>query len=149
MKKIRRLKITISVAVLYSLTQLPRLVPDLPGIAEVLDMPPASEANREKNDPSTVRHMVKRGRKILEETFGEEEWREKVQTMRSETKRLVEQDIETCVAIFSWNLDVSAEEVRSHVVLDPVTGRPWLDQEYQEKLMQKMEEWIGKPRPKG
>jgi hypothetical protein len=103
-------------------------------IAEVLGIPPPSATNREKRDHPTVRAMVKRGRKILEEAFGEEDWYEKAQAMRSEAKRLVERRKESFALANSWILDVSVDEVRPHVVLDPRTGIPRLDEEYTEKL---------------
>jgi len=117
-------------------------------IAKVLGMPPPSGTNLEKRDHPTVRAKVKRGRKILEEAFGKEEWREKAQAMRSEAKQLVETGIEACAVTGSWLLDLPVDEVRSHVVVDQVTGKPGLDEKYAEKLGQKSREKYGEVRPK-
>jgi hypothetical protein len=117
-------------------------------IGEVLGVSPPSTTNREKNDHSTIRAMVKRGRKILEEALGEEGWQEKAEAMRSETKELIEQRIETCAVLNSCVLDLSVDEVRSHVVLNPATGLAQLDEEYGEKLGQKLRERYGEAKPK-
>ncbi len=55
-------------------------------VAEVLGLPPPSERAREKNDNSRVREMIKRGRAVVREAFGEEGWRAMVEEKKKEAE---------------------------------------------------------------
>ncbi len=63
---------------------------------------PVTNAQRVKNDASRVREMIKRGKKLLEDAFGEEGWRNQVEAMKAEAKHfrnlsIEEQAVQTLV----------------------------------------------------
>jgi hypothetical protein len=88
-------------------------------IGERLRVPPPRDIEI-KRDHQTVRAMVKRGRRILEEAFGKEGWRERAKTMRADKARwqslsYEEQDKEIEIERTARELDISIEEARQQV----------------------------------
>jgi hypothetical protein len=98
----------------------------LPGAPMDGDLPEDSEALkalmkdlREKNkgEHQTVRKMVGRGRRILEDAFGKEAWQQRVEIMKAEKVRWrslspEERDRETDIEMSALNLGISVEEAR-------------------------------------
>jgi hypothetical protein len=82
-----------------------------------IPLPPDFEV---KGEHQTVRKMVARGRRILKQAFGEEGWRERVETMKtekawwqslSEEERYSEWEVEST----ALDLDITIEEARQRV----------------------------------
>jgi hypothetical protein len=112
-------------------------------IGEVLDVP-LTAYSRLKGGHDTVSKMVQRGRTILESAFGEEGWREKAQAIKADAEARVEQVKEVCVTRTAEVIGEPIEDVRPHVRLNPRTGLPELDEEYEAKFKDNIVEYVEK-----
>ncbi len=82
-----------------------------------IPLPPDYEI---KGEHQTVRKMVERGREILQEAFGEEGWRERVEAMKGQkawwwSLSKKERDYETNVEMTALDLGISIEEARRRI----------------------------------
>jgi hypothetical protein len=72
---------------------------------------------RDQHDHPTVRHMIERGRKMLESAFGTEGWRKQVEAMKAEAKRWQELSTEEqSIEMLAEQDDVTIEEARKRYV---------------------------------
>jgi hypothetical protein len=76
-----------------------------------------TEKYRDQREHPTVRHMIKRGRKMLESALGTEGWRKQVEAMKAEADRWQELSAdEKTIEMLAEQDDVTVEEARKRKV---------------------------------
>jgi hypothetical protein len=101
-------------------------------IGERLGVPAPLDASY-KGDYPVVRQMVRRGRNVLQRTFGVEGWHRKAEVMKAEAEQLREVELTLAASIMALKLDMPEEAVRHKLDFDPVEG-VILDEELQRKF---------------
>jgi hypothetical protein len=101
-------------------------------IGERLGIPAPPDASY-KGDYPTVRQMVRRGREVLERTFGVEGWRRKAGSMKAEAEQMREETLSLYASLAASELDMTEEEVRRKLYIDPIKDLI-LDDELRSKL---------------
>ena len=105
-------------------------------IGEALDMSPPAERYRNEGDHPTVRQLVRRGRRILEQAFGKEGWTEKAETMKAEAKQRRDRELRLAALIIADKLGVPEEEVSRNLTWSPASRKlTWLDENLRERCL--------------